>query len=112
LLTFETAPFICERIVQMLQLQLIRHFFYMKEITVTNIYPCCSKWFWYYNYYILMKFSVDIKQSAVVIYLSVVCRRNLVTNGCVSQAVDYGLHVQRPETNEHRILIWRKISAI
>jgi len=40
----------------------------MKEITFTNIYPYCSKWFWYYCSYILMKFSLDIKEASVVVY--------------------------------------------
>ena len=38
----------------------------------------------YYN-----GFSVDIKKAPAVVYLSLVCRHNLATNGCKSQVVDY-----------------------
>jgi len=43
-----------------------------------------------------MKFSVDIKEASVVVHLPVVCRRNLETNGCKSQAVEYHLQLQTP----------------
>jgi hypothetical protein len=43
----------------------------------------------YYYSAILMKFSVDTKEAPPDVYLSVVCRHNLVINGCKSQAVVY-----------------------
>ena len=45
-----------------------------------------------------MKYSVDITEASAVVYLSVVCRRNLVTNGCKSQVVDYDVHLQTPSS--------------
>jgi len=39
----------------------------MKEITFPNIYPCSSKWFWYYYSFIVMKFSIDIKEASAVV---------------------------------------------
>jgi hypothetical protein len=35
-----------------------------------------------------MKFSVDIKEASAVVYRSVVCRHNLATVGCKSEAAD------------------------
>ena len=34
-----------------------------------------------------MKFSVDIKEDSVVVYISVVCRHNVATNGCKPQTL-------------------------
>jgi hypothetical protein len=48
--------------IQMLQLQLIRHFFLMNEVTF-------------------------ITEASAVVYISVVCRHILATNGCKSQAL-------------------------
>ena len=40
-----------------------------------------------------MKFSVGIKEAPAVVYLSVVCSHNLVTDICKLYAVAYLVHV-------------------
>jgi hypothetical protein len=39
-----------------------------------------------------MKISIDMQEASAVVYLPVVCRRNIVTDGCKLQAVDYLLN--------------------
>jgi len=59
-----------------------------------------------------MKFSVDIKEFSVVVYLSVVFRRNLVTNGCTSQSADYPPHPQGGGSQMHQLVLPSTDAAI